>query len=184
MKKQCHDGALDINRASDFVTVSYNHFAQHEKNMLIGSSDKATGDDGHLRITVHHNLFEDIAERSPRVRFGQVHTYNNYHVGDRKRAAYAHGYSIGLGKQAKVITENNSFAIAGATECRQIVRNWDSKPFTAYIQDTGSLLNGQPLGACADSRTADWTVPYLYTVMPAADVAKKVPYHAGAGKLL
>jgi pectate lyase/lysophospholipase L1-like esterase len=183
MVKQCHDGAVDINRASDFVTVSYNHFAQHEKNMLIGSSDKATGDEGHLRVTVHHNLFEDIAERSPRVRFGQVHTYNNYHRGDRKRAAYAHGYSIGLGKQAKVISDNNSFDIAGASECRHIVKNWDSKPFSAYIQDSGSLLNGQALAGCADSRTADWTVPYSFTPMASSEVAARVGKQAGAGKL-
>ncbi len=183
MKKQCHDGALDINRASDFVTVSYNHFAQHEKNMLIGSSDKASGDEGHLRVTVHHNLFDDIAERSPRVRFGQVHTYNNLHRGDRKRAVYAHGYSIGLGKQAKVISENNSFVIEGARECRDVVRNYDGKTQSAYIQESGSLLNGQPLGACADSRRADWTPPYLYTPIPAAELAAKLPKQAGAGKL-
>lgn len=183
MKKQCHDGALDINRASDFVTVSYNHFAQHEKNMLIGSSDKATGDEGHLRVTLHHNLFDDVAERAPRVRFGRVHTYNNLHRGDRKRSVYAHGYSIGLGKQAKVISENNSFAIEGARECRDVVRNHDSKPATAYIQESGSLLNGQPLGACADQRAADWAIPYLYTPVAAVTLADSLPKQAGAGKL-
>ncbi len=183
MKKQCHDGALDIGRASDFVTVSYNHFAQHEKNMLIGSSDKAVGDDGHLRVTLHHNLFEDVAERAPRVRFGRVHTYNNLHLGARKRAVYAHGYSIGLGKQAKVISENNNFAIEGARECREIVRNFDSKSPTAYIQESGSLLNGQPLTGCADNRVADWTIPYLYTPLPTAELAAKLPQQAGAGKL-
>jgi pectate lyase len=37
--------------------------------MLIGNSDQATEDRGHLRVTLHHNLFDDIGQRTPRVRF-------------------------------------------------------------------------------------------------------------------
>lgn len=81
MRKQCHDGALDITQGSDLVSVTYNHFAQHEKNMLIGAGDRFTGDRGRLRITLKGNLFEHVAERAPRVRYGQVHLLNNYYVG-------------------------------------------------------------------------------------------------------
>jgi pectate lyase len=101
--KQCHDGALDINQAADFVSVTYNRFAQHEKNMLIGSGDRATGDQGHLRVTLKGNLFEHIAERSPRVRYGQVHLLNNHYVGDRRHPVYAHGYSVGVAHASHII---------------------------------------------------------------------------------
>jgi pectate lyase/lysophospholipase L1-like esterase len=66
MMKQCHDGALDITAASDFVTVSNNHFALHEKNTLVGGSDRATGDDGHLRVTFANNFFDHVAARALR----------------------------------------------------------------------------------------------------------------------
>ncbi len=39
---QLHDGLLDITNASDLVTVSWNRFLNHDKVMLIGSSDSAT----------------------------------------------------------------------------------------------------------------------------------------------
>ena len=70
-----HDGAVDITNASDLATVSWNRFDEHDKVMLIGSSDGATADVGKLRVTVHHNVFDSNVQRTPRVRFGQVHVY-------------------------------------------------------------------------------------------------------------
>jgi pectate lyase len=179
--KQCHDGALDIREASDFVTVSYNHFALHAKNMLIGASDNAPGDAGHLRITISNNLFEYIAGRSPRVRFGQVHLFNNYHVGDRKHPAYRHGYSVGVAKAARIISHANAFEIAGARSCLDAVRPFASGPDAGSFADTGSLLNGAPLAPCGTD-SPGWTIPYPFTPLPAAAVPAHVRKHAGAGK--
>src|SRR5207253_235697 len=64
---QWHDGELDITRGSDLVTVSWNRFTDHDKTMLIGSSDTSTTDAGKLRVTIHHNLFRTIGQRAPRV---------------------------------------------------------------------------------------------------------------------
>ncbi len=91
---QVHDGLLDITNASDLVTVSWNVFRDHDKVMLIGSSDNAPNDVGKLRVTLHHNLFAALGQRVPRVRFGQVHLYNNYY---KICAAPGYGYSVGSG---------------------------------------------------------------------------------------
>jgi len=181
LRKQCHDGALDINRGSDFVTVSYNHFALHAKNILIGSSDRAVDDDGHLRVTLNNNYFDNVAERAPRVRFGRVHLFNNYHAGDRKHAIYRHHYSIGVGKQANIISHNNAFDVAGAKNCESIVNHFDA---AAFYEDSGSVMNGAPMAACALARPAQWTVPYPYALKPAQAVAAHVTANAGAGKPL
>jgi pectate lyase/pectin methylesterase-like acyl-CoA thioesterase len=182
MPKQCHDGALDINQAADFVSVTYNHFAQHEKNMLIGSSDRATSDRSHLRITLKGNLFEDVAERAPRVRYGQVHLLNNFYTGNRRRPVYAHHYSIGVAHASHIISHANAFEIAGASDCRQLVRDPASSP--GVFTDSGSLLNGQPLKDCPYGGNIGWRVPYSFTALAANEVARHVRENAGPQPLV
>ena len=179
--KQCHDGALDITNASDFVTVSYNNFSSHNKNKLIGSGDSATGDEGKLRITFSNNVFSNITQRAPRVRYGMVHLYNNYYAGDKKLPVYPHSYSVGAGHQAKILSNNNVFAITGATNCNQVVVN--SGGTSPTFKDSGSTLNGAPLGACAVSANVSWTVPYAFTPRPVSLVKANALNQAGGGKL-
>lgn len=175
--KQCHDGALDINQASDYVSVTYNHFALHEKNLLIGSSDKATGDQDHLRVTLKGNLFEHVAERAPRVRYGQVHLLNNYYVGDRKHPVYAHGYSVGVAHASRIVSSANAFEIAGATSCKQVVRDPAASP--GVFTDKGSILNGAALNDCPYGGDTGWRVPYGFNALPASEVARHVRDNAG-----
>jgi len=119
--KQCHDGSLDITNGADYITVSYNVFEKHDKAMLIGSSDSSTSDPGRLRITFSNNVFSDITQRAPRVRFGQVHLFNNYHVGSKAATVYAHSYSVGVGKSGQIRSNNNVFAVTGAAGCDSVV---------------------------------------------------------------
>ncbi len=78
------DGLIDIKTGSDFVTVSWCHFFNHNKVMLIGAGDNVPQDVGHLNVTVHHNWFDGeggigLHQRVPRVRYGKVHVFNNYY---------------------------------------------------------------------------------------------------------
>ncbi len=138
---QVHDGQLDITSAADLVTVSRNVFADHGKTMLIGSSNSSTTDPGKLRVSVHHNVFRNVQERAPRVRFGQVHVYNNLYEGTQV-------YSWGVGVQSKIYAQNN--LIRGIAP-EKIVYNWGGTAIT----DTGNLLDGKPASLVDAYNTAN-----------------------------
>jgi len=110
-KVQVHDGLVDITNESDFVTVSWNVFASHDKTMLIGNSDGALADAGKLHVTLHHNFFDGVGQRTPRVRYGQVHVYNNVY-----RATMHTNYhsSWGVGLESRIYAENNYFDMSAS----------------------------------------------------------------------
>jgi hypothetical protein len=116
------------------------------------------------------------------VRFGQVHLFNNYYTGSKSADVYANSYSVGAGANAKILSNANVFEIAGAANCDAVVKNPGDASVGAF-KDTGSLLNGAALGACAVPSTVTWTVPYTYTARPASMVKASVLASAGGGKL-
>lgn len=138
-----HDGLLDITSASDLITVSWSRFADHDKAMLIGNGDSATGDRGKLRVTLHHNEFESVVQRAPRVRFGQVHLYNNRYVVPDDVHDYR--YSIGVSTESAVYAENNAFTTPGHVEAADLVKSWNGSALHAK----GSLFNGYPVDLLA-----------------------------------
>jgi pectate lyase len=132
---QGHDGQLDITNASDLVTVSYNRFWDHDKVMLIGSSDSAAADRGKLRVTLHHNWFRNTGQRTPRVRFGQVDIYNNYY---EIRDAAEYQYTWGAGIESAIVAENNFFATAAEVTPDRFISRLNG---TALFE-AGTLVNG------------------------------------------
>ncbi|GIE95303.1 pectate lyase [Paractinoplanes rishiriensis] len=196
---QHHDGLLDIEDGSDFVTVSRSVFENHDKSLLIGSGDsRAERDRGHLRITFHHNLFRNSLQRSPRVRFGQVHVYNNVYEGTPQ-------YFLGLGIESKIYSEYNVFRYRGSPDL--IVENYKGNTF----RDHGSWHNGRRVdlnviaereylaasaAAIAAGDTGEWTTAgfrtevgwapsSVYAYRPlrsAAAVTALVRREAGAGR--
>jgi pectate lyase len=165
-----YDGAVDIKRGSDFVTVSWNRVSGHDKVMLLGhSDDNGAQDIGHLRVTYHHNWFDDSRQRHPRVRFANpVHVFNNYYgnVG---------GYGVASTMNAGVLVEANYFENTPDPFHRGEA---DSGPGSLvargnYFVDSGS---GQAGGSVA-------AIPYSYTADPAAAVKSIVTAGAGAGRI-
>ena len=182
-----HDGLLDITGGSDLVTVSWSRFAGHDKAMLIGSGDTATGDRGKLRVTLHHNAFESVVQRAPRVRFGQVHVYNNrYDIpGDDYR------YSLGVSTESRMYVESNAFHAPGHVEVADLVKSWNG----SALHQSGTLFNGFPVDLLSiynaynsgseRDLTADvgWT-PTLHTRIDSAREADRaVARGAGAGRI-
>lgn len=205
-----HDGIVDITEGSDFITVSYNKFVDHDKTHLVGNNDAdnlGPGDKGHLHVTFYGNWWLNSIQRSPRVRFGQVHVFNNLYQGqdsgDKKVV-----YFIGMGINSTILSENNVFEIAVTTvKAPQdlIVGNYKGYNF----HDSGSTFNGTAVdvdaiaarkynvakdaeikaAATAGRAVAEWAthnytnaafpVPYKYELRKAKDVKKDVMKKAG-----
>ncbi|GID92532.1 polysaccharide lyase family 1 protein [Amorphoplanes digitatis] len=186
---QVHDGASDIIRGSDLVTVSYNDYYDHDKTMLIGSTDTPGVDVGKLRVTVHHNRFGNVIQRAPRVRFGQVDVYNNaYRATDEE-----YGYSLGVGVESSIYAENNHFVRSEDLPDGEIIHYWKGTRITAL----GTLVQighrpAQPVDLVAAYNAAHdpdlapdggW-VPTLRTRLdPTADVPRIVGASAGIRRL-
>lgn len=112
------DGNLDMTHAVNWVTVSWTKFryttnyqrpsgesSDHRFSSLLGHSDgNASEDAGRLKVTFHHNWWaERVIERMPRVRYGQVHVFNNYF------ASPGNNYCVRAGRNASLLIEGNYF---------------------------------------------------------------------------
>ncbi|HLK39352.1 MAG TPA: hypothetical protein VKU41_21475, partial [Polyangiaceae bacterium] len=176
------DGNLDITHASDFITISWTKFhysgrrtdpagasGGHQFCNLIGHSDSnASEDTGHLRVTLHHVWWADnVVERMPRVRFGQVHVFDSLYT------ASGNDYCIGVGANANIRDENNVFL--------GVKNPIDSTSFAnagSVIQSSGNVyLN--TTGTTADVGGSAFVPPYSYVLDPASSVQASV--QAGAG---
>jgi pectate lyase len=144
-------------------------------------------DPGKLNVTVHHNLFANTLQRLPRVRFGQVHVYNNFYViPDPARFVYA----LGVGVRSKIFAESNVFGLGRAVDPASLLFNWGGTALTA--RDNLVRVDGRtsPIDLIAvynaahdpDFGTdAGWT-PALHTrIDPPASVSGLVSHHSGAG---
>jgi pectate lyase/pectin methylesterase-like acyl-CoA thioesterase len=183
---QRHDGLLDITRASNHVTVSWNHFRHHDKTSLVGGSDRHVEDEGRLKVTYHHNLWEQTKERSPRVRFGQVHVYNNLYL---VHQAGSFGYSIGLGYRSAVYSQQNAWQTPPDLAVGRLIRSYRGEAF----EDQGSLVNGLPVELRAPpsanepepnrQASSGWRPNPRPEIDPADEVPGRVRAGAGAGRL-
>ncbi|MDX2932394.1 pectate lyase family protein [Streptomyces ipomoeae] len=134
-KYQVHDGALDITNGSDLVTVERNQFLNHDKTMLIGSSD--TDSTGKLRVTIHHNVWKGIVQRAPLARIGQIHLYNNVYETTTVNG-YAPKYSIDSRAKAQVVAERNVWKLPAGAKVAKLL----SGDGTGSIAGKGNLVNG------------------------------------------
>ncbi|MCC3761965.1 hypothetical protein K3N28_02625 [Glycomyces sp. TRM65418] len=182
------DGGIDIVRASDLVTVSWNHIRNHDKTMLIGNTDSDRyAEDDKLRVTIHHNWFENAGQRAPRLRWGQNHVYNNYYT-YREASGYPYHYSIGAGRHSQIYAENNAWDLEGLPPAVALY-NWGGDAM--HIE--GSLFNGRRVDLLAAWNEANPDAPMADTVTELPVLHGKVhatrlvpvlvPLWAGAGKL-
>jgi pectate lyase len=138
------DGNLDMTHAVNWATISWTIFryspaympvspdeGDHRFSNLIGHSDDNGGEDrGRLKISLHHNWWSDgVRERMPRVRFGEVHVYNNYYTSSDSN------YCVGAGSEAHLLVENNYFD--GVRTPHRYINSADQG--TAYVTERGNV---------------------------------------------
>ncbi|MEV6618263.1 polysaccharide lyase family 1 protein [Streptomyces sp. NPDC051051] len=183
---QIHDGSLDITKGSDLVTVSRNQFTNHDKTMLIGSSD--TDSVGKLRVSIHHNVWKGIVQRAPLARIGQIHIYNNYYDVTTLNG-YAPQYSINSRAKAQVVAENNYWKLPSGAKAAKLL----SGDGTGSVKGSGNLVNGTVTDLVAAynaasskdlKTTVNWT-PTLTTGLEtsAANLPTSLATTTGAGVL-
>jgi pectate lyase len=103
---------IDVTHGSDHITVSWTKFrfvdGARRVGARVGDSDANTAEDtGHLKVTFHHNWFQDtVVQRKPRVRFGDVHVFNNYYSGTNDGAT---NYCVAAAFNSRLLVENNYF---------------------------------------------------------------------------
>lgn len=169
---------LEVVRGADFVTVSWTKFhftdntpdPEHRFACRIGDHDQAAEsaimDPGHLNVTLHHNWFADnVRQRAPRVRFGDVHIFNNYYsVG-----ALLNDYSIWASTGSHVLVENNYF--------KGVMNPHEIQDAQGQILAVGNLYDNAT--GLLQSTGVAFTPPYSYTMSPALGLPALITTEVG-----
>ena len=103
----------------------------------------------------------------PRVRFGQVHLFDNLYT------AAGNDYCVGVGVNANIRDENNVFV-----GVKNPIDSADYSNSASIIQSSGDLFQ-MTTGTTQDIGGAAFTPPYAYALDPAAGVSSTVQQGAG-----
>ncbi len=208
---KCYDGQCDITHGSDLITVSWCHFSgdergPHKKSMLIGHSSSASAaltDRGHLNVTLHHNWWENIDDRTPRVRFGNIHAYDNFVDGaENASISVAEGVTLVENCVYKNVRIATTFSHAadsvekdhGGTICIVNSQNIDPRPAKENQDARGQFETEHNFKSNVEraklkfNPPADWqwrnlnALPYAYQPDPVSAVPALVKQFAGTGK--
>ncbi|GGE42745.1 pectate lyase [Pedobacter psychrotolerans] len=179
------DGNFDIKNISDYITVSYCKFSylkppktggsggsdDHRFSNLIGSSDGATADRGHLRITfVRCWWAQGCVSRMPRVRFGKVHIVNNLFNSTVSKSCVQAGF------ESNLLVESNVF--------ENVKTPIDLMDNTATAVQVRNNLFTSVTGNTSGNGVNAFTPPYSLTILNASSVKATVTASNGAGATL
>ncbi|GIH05537.1 pectate lyase [Rhizocola hellebori] len=169
------DGLFDMKDNTQYVTLSYSILRNSGRGGLIGSSES---DRSNGFITFHHNLYQNIDSRTPLLRGGIAHVYNNSYVSLNES-----GINSRAGARAKV--ENNYFK-----NSKDVLGTYYTSE-AGFWQASGNILDNvtwsspgsdtNPAGPSMPSNTTV-SIPYSYTLDGASCVPNIVALTAGANK--
>jgi pectate lyase len=163
------DGNLDVTDQSNYVTITFSRFwyrnpgQPHRFSNLIGSGDDNVEDTGLLKVTLHHNWWADnVRERMPRTRYGDIHVFNNYYT------SIGNNYCVEAGFNAHLLVEHNYFNSVGDPLVHSGNGNMLERE-NSYFRTVGGR----------GSTGVGFEPPYAYQPDAACDVPARVSESAG-----
>ncbi|MEO3742876.1 pectate lyase [Plantactinospora sp. B5E13] len=169
------DGLFDLKDNVQYVTLSYSILRNSGRGGLVGSSES---DRSNGFITYHHNLYENIDSRTPLLRGGIAHIYNNHYV-----SLHESGINSRAGARARV--DNNYFR-----NSKDVLGTFYTDE-AGYWQVNGNIFDNvtwsspgddtNPAGPNPQSNTTV-SIPYAYSLDGASCVPSVVSQTAGANK--
>ncbi|MEV6264829.1 pectate lyase [Streptomyces sp. NPDC051784] len=169
------DGLFDMKDNTQYVTLSYSTLRNSGRGGLIGSSETELSNGF---VTFHHNLYENLDSRTPLLRGGIAHIYNNYYVKLNES-----GINSRAGAKAKV--DNNYFK-----DSKDVLGTFYTDA-AGYWQVSGNTFDNitwsakssenNPAGPNPTSNTSV-SIPYAYSLDDASCVPSIVAATAGANK--
>ncbi|MEU6605748.1 pectate lyase [Streptomyces shenzhenensis] len=169
------DGLFDLKNNTQYVTLSYSILRNSGRGGLVGSSESDTSN-GY--ISYHHNRYENIDSRTPLLRGGIAHIYNNHYVSLNES-----GINSRAGARAKV--DNNYFE-----DSKDVLGTFYTDA-AGYWQVSGNIYDNvtwsspgsenNPAGPDPQSNTTV-SIPYSYSLDAASCVPSVVSATAGANK--
>ena len=174
-KWQTYDGLCDLKNDTTNVTISNCVFHDHDKTMLMGSSD-SDGDNSKRFVTLYGNYFYNCGQRLPMVRNTTIHILNNYY--DASSPHYSQSYAVGCRKNSIIYAEGNYFG----SGIQYSFKDNDGTLYASGNTDNSSRKNSTTIKGSTLFSSA--VGKYTYTAMSASDAKTNAMNNAGAGYTL
>ena len=174
-KWQTYDGLCDMKNNSTNITVSNCKFQNHDKTMLIGSSD-SDGDNSKRFVTLYGNYFYNCGQRLPMVRNTTIHILNNYY--DASSPHYSQSYAVGCRKNSIIYAEGNYFG----SGIQYSFKDNDGTLYASGNTDNSSKRNSTTIKG--STLFKDAVKAYTYTAVSADAAKTNAESNAGAGYTL
>lgn len=153
------DGMIDSRHSTDFVTISWNIFSDHNKTLGIGWTPVV---EAHL--TIHNNWFRRLVQRNPSCDNAYCHLFNNYL---EDLSSYGN-YSRGM---ATMRIENSIF--------KNVKDPWYYDA-TAKLTESGNITEGTTSGKkLSNGQGFDPKQFYNYSVGPVSTLKQSLADSAG-----
>ncbi len=169
-KWQTYDGLCDMKGDVKNITVSNCKFMEHDKTMLVGSSD-TDGSNETRTLTLSGNYFYNCGQRLPMARNVKAHIYNNYYDAESS-PHYKQQYAVGCRAGSLIVAENNYFGSG-------IYYSFKDSDGTLY--SSGNTDNSQQKCSTTESSSKPFEIPYTYTAVSASEAKAVAEEFAGAG---